>query len=668
MRGRKNRQRLSISVDVPSGTDHLKINCDLRNASGMAWFDGFQLEEGACANDLNILQNADFSASGSWYTEEDNAANIQNGSVSCGGADNFSTLYTYANRSNSNATTNYVKTFTQKYGETQLLKYYYTFDERGNISHVSESDNQSNSFESFEYDFLNQLYIVVDKRNQTYMHFSYDDGGNITQVVKSNYDAGSNQPSTQIYCNTYTYDNVWKDKLVSFNNQAITYDAMGNPLQYRDGLSFTWKNGRQLATVTQNNETLAMTYDCNGLRTQKGGTHYYYDSDNNLIAMYDGTHTLFFYYDENGNATSFSLGGNMYFYVKNLQGDIINIVDSNGAVLVRYDYDVLGKIVNITDDSDPLITGVQNFALINPLRYRGYVYDDETGLYYLQSRYYDPVTGRFLNADVYVDTETGTPLSTNMFAYCENNMLYRIDETGRDACWIQAPNSVRVGWVFCCGHTSALFEEKQNHWWYFYWGPDSIQMLFLGVFSKKYLNRNIDRIIRIYNMVYPSLGIKNTDTYTEGIRFKGNFTSSIQNIIYWFRFYERYSKRKIYSLRFNPDISDNEYKRLLKSRHIINSISNSTHLNWFGKPRPESWIIKKNPCYDGFTQNCMHMSAYFLSYGSLYSSKSGTPKSFSKWMFKYYNIDKKISPNEVYVLLYDANIEKEFGGWFFYFS
>ena len=83
--GTEDWQRLSISVDVPSGTDHLKIYCDLRNASGMAWFDGFQLEEGACANDLNILQNADFSASGSWYTEEDNAADIQNGSVSIGG-------------------------------------------------------------------------------------------------------------------------------------------------------------------------------------------------------------------------------------------------------------------------------------------------------------------------------------------------------------------------------------------------------------------------------------------------------------------------------------------------------------------------------------------------------------------------------------------------------
>ena len=118
----------------------------------------------------------------------------------------------------------------------------------------------------------------------------------------------------------------------------------------------------------------------------------YYDSDNNLIATVNGEHTLFFYYDENGGATSFSLGGNMYFYVKNLQGDIVNIVDSSGTVLVRYDYDVFGKITAIKNGSNQVITDTSSLAFLNPLRYRGYVYDDETGLYYLQSRYYGDKT------------------------------------------------------------------------------------------------------------------------------------------------------------------------------------------------------------------------------------------------------------------------------------
>ena len=113
----------------------------------------------------------------------------------------------------------------------------------------------------------------------------------------------------------------------------------------------------------------------------------------------------------------------MYFYVKKLQGDIINIVDTNGSVVVRYDYDIFGAITAVKNGSNQTITDTTSLAFLNPLRYRGYVYDDETCLYYLRSRYYDPVIGRFLNADIYVDTETGSPLSANMYAYCENNAL-----------------------------------------------------------------------------------------------------------------------------------------------------------------------------------------------------------------------------------------------------
>ena len=120
----------------------------------------------------------------------------------------------------------------------------------------------------------------------------------------------------------------------------------------------------------------------------------------------------------------------MYFYVKNLQGDIINIVDTNGSVVVRYNYDIFGAITAVKNGSNQTITDTTSLAFLNPLRYRGYVYDDETGLYYLQSRYYDPVTGRFLNADIYVDTDSGSPLSTNMFAYCENNTNSRADYNG----------------------------------------------------------------------------------------------------------------------------------------------------------------------------------------------------------------------------------------------
>ena len=304
-----------------------------------------------------------------------------------------------------------------------------------------------------------------------------------------------------------------------------------------------------------------MHYDSNGMRTQKGNVYYYYNSDNNLIGMVSGANTLLFYYDGNGNATAFSLNGNMYFYVKNLQGDIINIVDTNGTVVVRYNYDIFGAITAVKNGSNQTITDTTSIAFLNPLRYRGYVYDDETGLYYLQSRYYDAVTGRFLNADVYFDTCSGSPLSTNMFAYCENNYLYREDKNGRDAAWIQAPSS--VGFIVgSFGHTSALFEDSNSGWWYFYWGPESVQMLFLGAFSKNYLNEHIKRIINVFNKIYSGLNIKHTDVYTDGLRFKGIFYSSIESILYFFKVNNYYSHKYIYKLRFNPDISDEKYKRL----------------------------------------------------------------------------------------------------------
>ena len=203
---------------------------------------------------------------------------------------------------------------------------------------------------------------------------------------------------------------------------------MGNPLSYRDGMSFAWENGRSLKSISTGDNTVTMKYDSKGMRTQKDDkdytTSYYYDSNNNLIGIKVYGTVLYFNYDSDGNATSFSHNGTKYYYVKNLQGDVVKIIDRLGNVVVTYTYDAWGKILNQTDST------VYNLAKINPFRYRGYVYDNETGLYYLQSRYYDPITGRFINADVYCDTQTGSPLSTNMFAYCENSFIIYFDYNG----------------------------------------------------------------------------------------------------------------------------------------------------------------------------------------------------------------------------------------------
>ena len=113
-----------------------------------------------------------------------------------------------------------------------------------------------------------------------------------------------------------------------------------------------------------------------------------------------------------------------YHYVKILQCDVMSIVDAQGAVIASHAYDPYGNLIS----DEPAENTIGH---LNPIRYRGYYYDSESGLYYLQSRYYDPVIGRFLNADAFTSTGQGI-IGNNMFAYCNNNPVIRSDPTG---CW-----------------------------------------------------------------------------------------------------------------------------------------------------------------------------------------------------------------------------------------
>lgn len=139
----------------------------------------------------------------------------------------------------------------------------------------------------------------------------------------------------------------------------------------------------------------------------------------------DGTVTLVldFIYDESGKPFAMidQLGASpkTYYYVLNLQGDVVKLVTESGAVAASYESDAWGDILSSSGSK----------AEINPLRYRGYYYDTETGFYYLQSRYYDPVTHRFINADSYSSTGQGI-IGYNMFAYCNNSPVIQADHTG----------------------------------------------------------------------------------------------------------------------------------------------------------------------------------------------------------------------------------------------
>ena len=136
------------------------------------------------------------------------------------------------------------------------------------------------------------------------------------------------------------------------------------------------------------------------------------------------TTTLDFFYDESGRPFAFNYTPegstpNTYYYILNLQGDVVQIIDEGGVLQAEYVYSPWDEVISAEGD----------LAEVNPLRYRGYYYDSETGFYYLQSRYYDPENHRFINADCYASTGQGF-IGTNAFSYCGNAPSSRTDGYG----------------------------------------------------------------------------------------------------------------------------------------------------------------------------------------------------------------------------------------------
>ena len=185
-----------------------------------------------------------------------------------------------------------------------------------------------------------------------------------------------------------------------------------------------------------------------GVRSSKtvGSTTYKYDTLSGKVMRQSwGSNVIDFVYDENNQPYAMRYNGTVYYYVLNVQGDVVGLLNSSGELVVEYKYDPWGKLLETkigVDESNAKYDTYNNMALRNPLRYRGYIYDRDTGLYYLQSRYYDPAIGRFINADAFASTDMLGLLSTNMFAYCENNPIMRIDPTGK---WVNIVIGAAVG-------------------------------------------------------------------------------------------------------------------------------------------------------------------------------------------------------------------------------
>ena len=222
------------------------------------------------------------------------------------------------------------------------------------------------------------------------------------------------------------------------------------------------------------------------------------------------TTTLDFFYDESGRPFAFNYTPegstpNTYYYILNLQGDVVQIIDEGGVPQAEYVYSPWGEIISAEGD----------LAEVNPLRYRGYYYDSETGFYYLQSRYYDPENHRFINADSYASTGQGF-LGVNMFAYCSNNPVNNFDNDGKRQ-----------------GHASAIAKAKRKNAQEKY-NEDTINIymegngvddasklnvrFYIADAEKGYVNINIDKSLEItdvYDMYAVLTVIVNSEYYSE---------------------------------------------------------------------------------------------------------------------------------------------------------
>ena len=317
-----------------------------------------------------------------------------------------------------------------KFNGTTAVESKYSYDENGNVLTKSYGENTSitNAYDSkdritsttyagkttnYTYDSNGQL---VSANDDTY---TYDIRGNITSKTESG------------TTTTFNYSNSsWKDELTAVNGTPLTYDENGNVLTYGDK-SFTWNTGRNLESITDGDNKYSYTYDENSIRTSKtvnGKTTYYNTKDGVILSQTDGTDTLYFQYDSNGTPLGFVWNGTQYLYLTNQMGDVVSITDTNDTELVQYEYDPWGKcIVAFPMQDDDSVT---KLADLNPIHYRGYYLDSETGYYYLQSRYYDANLCRFINADDYNYLDKDIVDGLNLFAYCNNDSVNRFDLDG----------------------------------------------------------------------------------------------------------------------------------------------------------------------------------------------------------------------------------------------
>ena len=290
--------------------------------------------------------------------------------------------------------------------------YRFSYRDHGELYEVRVNGNVKVTYDYINSGTLKDLLNSVIYNNGDVINYSYDQYGQLTQTADT--------------ANGFT--------------ESYTYDANGNVLTYGN-MEFEWTNGRVLSQITVNPEdpngtadVYSYTYDESGIRSSKtvnGVTTYFTTKDGVILSQTDGTNTMYFQYDNSGNPTGFIYNGTQYFYLTNQMGDIIGITDNTGSLIATYTYGAWGEVLAVSPATENSSTQL-SIANANPLRYRGYYWDAETGYYYLQSRYYNSNLARFINVDK-LDISSTDKISlagSNTYSYCSNSPINSSDKTG----------------------------------------------------------------------------------------------------------------------------------------------------------------------------------------------------------------------------------------------
>ena len=320
---------------------------------------------------------------------------------------------------NGNRTSTLIKSI--QYGSNQ---YSYQYDAINNIKKVFYNGNL---LKEYFYDNLNELISEDDYEQGNKISYNYDNFGNLLTKTIVN-----KETNDIISTDSYEYKNPkWQDQLTKFNNQEIIYDEIGNPIKIGTDINLSWQNGCSLSSYSDKNKTVNYQYNHSGVRIGKtinDTTISYYLEDDDVLYEKRGNDLIYYLYDDS-SVVGLKYKGNTYYYIKNIQNDIIGILDSNYQTIASYTYDSFGKILSVQDENGNEITDETHIANINPFRYRGYYYDTETRLYYLKNRYYNPEWCRFLNVDSIIDSDNDI-MSNNLYLYAKNNPIMYRDSDG----------------------------------------------------------------------------------------------------------------------------------------------------------------------------------------------------------------------------------------------